>query len=326
MKGVTLAHLRAFVAVAQAGGLGGAAASLHLSVPAVSMRISDLERGAGLPLFERGRALRLTPAGQDFLPCARRVLAAVAEAGDAIARLRRLEGGHVTVGLVETAEHFVPRLIASFRERHPAIEFRLRVGNRQQLGQGLQDAEIDLAIMGRPPESLRALAQDFAPNPLGVLVAADSKWARAPATAQALAQAPFIVREPGSGTRAAMEEFFTAAGIAPPMAMEMGSNETIKQAVLAGLGVAFLSFHTAAGELARGELRALALPGLPVIRRWHIVQREGAVASPAAAAFRAFVVERGGSQVGGLDLLPRRGRRPRRGASAGRGASGIVST
>lgn len=312
MKGVTLAQLRAFVAVVQAGGLGRAAAGLHLSAPAVSMRISDLERSAGLPLFERGRALRLTPAGQDFLPCARRVLAAVGEAGDAIARLRRLEGGHVTVGLVETAEHFVPRLIARFRERHPAIEFRLRVGNRQDLAQGLRDAEIDLAIMGRPPEAQRALAQDFAPNPLGVLAAPDSPWARGPATAPSLAQAPFIVREPGSGTRAAMEEFFAVAGIAPPMAMEMASNEAIKQAVLAGLGVAFLSFHTAAGELARGELKALVLPGLPVVRRWHIVEREGAARSPAAAAFRAFVVERGGSLVSGLDLLPSRRRRGRR--------------
>lgn len=302
MKGLTLRQLRAFVAVAKAAHLGRAAAALHLTQPAVSMQIRDLEAAVGLPLFERaGKGMRPTAAGEEFLGYAKRVFATLKEAGDAIARLRGLQGGRVVIGMVGTAEYFVPGLLARFRQAHPDIEIRLQLGNREQLGRALLDNELDLAVMGRAPAALPASAEAFAANPLAVVASPAHPLARrrrlAPA---ALADQPFIVREPGSGTRAAMQHFFAEHRLAPPAIMEMNSNEAIKQAVAADMGLAFLSLHTAAQELSLKQLRVLDIQGLPLMRRWHIVRLEARALSPAADAFRRFVLVAGESVIANL--------------------------
>ena len=295
MRTPTLRQLKAFVEVAKAAGIGRAAQALHLTQPAVSMQIRDLEAAVGLPLFERaGKGMRLTTTGEYFLVYARRIFATLKEAEDTIARLRGLQGGRVLIGMVSTADHFLPQLLARFRGEHPGVEIRLQVGNREQLAQALHANEVDLAVMGRPPDNLAARSEPFAAHPLAIVAAAGHPLARRRGLAPAaVADQPFIVREPGSGTRAAMEEFFAEHRLAPPAIMEMGGNETIKQAVLADMGLAFLSLHTVAQELARGELRVLDIEGLPLLRRWHIVSQQARTLSPAAEAFRYFVLEEG---------------------------------
>lgn len=259
------------------------------------MQIKELEDAVGLPLFDRrGKTTELTLSGEYLVVYARRVLATLKEADDAMARLRGAQGGRVTIGLVSTAKYFLPRLIAAFRVEHPGVEMRLWVGNREQLGRALHDKDVDLAVMGRPPRELETRAEPFAAHPHAIVASPDHPLARREGMAAAqLQDEGFIVREPGSGTRAVMEAFFRAERIAPSFIMEMASNETIKQAVIANMGLAFLSLHTVGLELKTRELVVLDVNGLPIVRRWHIVNLQAKPLSPAAEALRYFVLERG---------------------------------
>jgi DNA-binding transcriptional LysR family regulator len=293
---VTFRQLRVFTDVAELGSMARAAETLHLTPPAVSMQIKELESQVGLPLFDRhGRTVSLSTAGEYFLVHAKRLLAALKEADDAMARLKRVEHGLLTIGMVSTAKYFVPHLLARFHEDHPGIDVRLRVvGNREQLVALMQAGEADLTIMGRPPREIATRAEAFAPHPL-VFVAPPGHPLLATPQAPVAALAPygFIAREHGSGTRTAMENFFAEHRFAPHIAMEMSSNETIKQAVIAGLGLSFLSLHTVGLEVKTGLLKVLDIAGAPVMRTWNVVHLGSKVLSPAAEAFRYYVIEQG---------------------------------
>ena len=295
MRAATLKQLRAFCAVARHGSFTGAADELHLTPPAVTMQIKELESAVGLPLFDRGaKSVALTMSGEYLLVYVRRVLATLKDAEDAMARLRGAESGRITIGMVSTAKYFLPRLLAKFRAQHRGVEMRLAVGNREQLVRQLHDKEVDLAVMGRPPRELDTRAEPFAAQPHGVVASPEHPLAKRHGIPPSeLASEEFIVREPGSGTRAAMEHFFREHHLSPPQVMEMTSNETIKQAVIANMGLAFLSLHTAGLELATGQLAVLDIVGLPLERRWHIVNIRGKPLSPAAEALRDFVLEQG---------------------------------
>ncbi len=293
---VTFRQLRVFTEVAELGSMARAAETLHLTPPAVSMQIKEVESQVGLPLFDRhGRTVSLSTAGEYFLVHAKRLLAALKEADDAMARLKRIERGLLTIGMVSTAKYFVPHLLARFHEDHPGIDVRLRVlGNREQLVARMHTGEVDLTIMGRPPREIATRAEAFAPHPL-VFVAPPGHPLLATAQAPVAALAPyaFIAREHGSGTRSAMENFFAEHRFAPHISMEMSSNETIKQAVMAGLGVSFLSLHTVGLEVKTGLLKVLDIAGTPVMRTWNVVHLGSKVLSPAAEAFRYYVIEQG---------------------------------
>ncbi|MBA4177632.1 MAG: LysR family transcriptional regulator [Leptothrix sp. (in: Bacteria)] len=293
---ITFRQLRVFTEVAEQGSMVRAAEALHLTPPAVSMQIKELESQVGLPLFDRqGRAVALSTAGEYFLVHAKRLLGVLKDADDAMARLKRVERGLLTIGMVSTAKYFVPHLLARFHEDHPGVDVRLRVlGNREQLVALMQAGEADLTIMGRPPRELNTRAEAFAPHPL-VFVAPPGHplLAQPQAPVGALATYAFIAREHGSGTRKAMENFFAEHRFAPHIAMEMSSNETIKQAVIAGLGLSFLSLHTLGLELRTGLLKVLDIAGTPVMRTWHVVHLGAKVLSPAAEAFRYYVIEQG---------------------------------
>ena len=295
MKSATIRQLRVFASVAKHGSFARAAEEMHLTPPALSMQIKELEKNCELPLFERsGNAVRLTMPGEYLLVYARRIMATLKEAETVMAGLRGAEAGRMTIGMVSTAKYFLPRLLARFRAEHPAVEMRLSSGNREQLVRQLRDNEVDLAVMGRPPRELDTRAEPFAAHPLAVIAAPAHPLARRRnIPPKALESEQFIVREPGSGTRAAMQDFFREQRISPPIAMEMSSNETIKQAVCADMGLAFVSLHTAALELSVGQLVVLDVAGLPLMRRWHIVNIQSKPQSPAAEAFRYFVMERG---------------------------------
>ena len=265
-----------------------------MTQPAVSMQIKELERAVGLPLFDRSaRKIALSTPGEYFLVHARRMLAALKDAADTVARMKGVESGRLTIGIVSTAKYFVPKLLAEFRREHPAVELRLEVGNKQALVAQLLGNEVDLAIMGTPPRELDTRAEPFASNPLVMIAAPEHPLAQ-------LSQVPpgllgnevFLVREPGSGTRASMEIFIKERRIHPAMMIEMSSNETIKQAVMAEMGISFLSAHTMALELNAGLIRILDVDGLPLLRRWHIVNMRAKLLSPAAEAFRYFVLEK----------------------------------
>jgi DNA-binding transcriptional LysR family regulator len=273
-----------------------AAEALHLTPPAVSMQIKELEAQVGLPLFDRqGRNVSLSTAGEYFLVHARRLLAALKEADDAMARLKRLERGLLTIGLVSTAKYFVPQLLARFREEHPGVDVRLRVvGERKQLVELMQAGEVDLSVMGRPPKEIHTRAESFAAHPLVFVAPPGHPLLRGgPHEPSALAPYPIIAREHGSGTRSAMEAFFAERRADLLIAMEMSSNETIKQAVMAGLGLSFLSLHTMGLELRSGLLRVLDIKGAPVMRVWNVVHLASRLLSPAAEAFRYFMLEQG---------------------------------
>ena len=295
MKLPSIRQVQVFASVAKHLSFARAAEELHLTQPAVSMQIKELEAAVELPLFERaGRSVRLTMPGEYLLVYARRVLATLKEAGDVMATLRRAQGGRITIGMVSTAKYFLPRLLARFRAEHPGVEMRLAVGNREQLVRYLHDNEVDLAVMGRPPRELDTRAEPFAAHPLAIIASPEHPLARRREIApKALDSEEFIVREPGSGTRAAMEQFFRDRRVVVAQIMEMSSNETIKQAVIANMGLAFVSLHTVALELSVGQLVVLDVPGLPLMRRWHIVNIQAKPLSPAAEAFRYFVLEQG---------------------------------
>jgi DNA-binding transcriptional LysR family regulator len=291
---VTFRQLRVFVEVVRQGGVQRAADALHLTPPAVSMQIREIENQVGVPLFDRsGRRFVLTTAGEYFLLYARRLLGTLKEAEDAMARLTRVEAGRLTIGMVSSAKYYLPRLLAEFRVRHPGIELRLRLGNRDQLVAAMKAAEVDLSVMGRPPKDWPNRAEPFAPHPHALIVAPGHPFAgEAKVPASALAREPFVVRETGSGTRAALEAYLAAHQLRPEFVMEMDSTEAIKQSVMAGLGVGLVSMHTIGLELRHRLLAVPAVEGLPLMRRWHLVVAAGRVLSPAAEAFRHFLLER----------------------------------
>jgi DNA-binding transcriptional LysR family regulator len=295
LKDATLRQLQILDSAARTLSFSRTAREVHLTQPAVSMQVKQLEHVAGVPLFERmGRRLSLTEAGETLARHAREALRALEDAEDALAALRGLSAGRVRVAVTSTAKYFAPKLIALFARRHPGVRLALSVSNRDAVVAALEANEVDLAVMGRAPEGLDAIASSFAEHPLVVVAPPDHPLARRRGVPlSALDGETFLVREPGSGTRAAMEQFFAEHRIAPRIGMELSSNETIKQAVMAGMGLGFISRHTVGLEVAAGELAIVPAHGLPVLRTWNVVHLRAKRLSPAAEAFRAFVLDEG---------------------------------
>lgn len=295
MKNITFRQLRVFNEVARHLSFSKAAQALYLTPPAVTMQVKELEGHVGLPLFERqGRQVTLTTVGEYMLVYARKMLATLKDAEDAAARLKRVEVGTLTIGMVSTAKYFLPRLVTLFRREHEGVEIKLAVGNRELLVKMLHANEVDIAIMGRPPRELATRAEPFAAHPHVFVAPTDHPLLKfGDQTVESLRPYGFIVREPGSGTRAAMEQFFQSARLEPKVIMEMSSNETIKQAVMAGMGLSFLSLHTVGLELDNKIIAVLDVEGTPIVRAWNCVHTLSKLLSPAAEAFRYFVLERG---------------------------------
>lgn len=294
MKNATFRQLKVFTEVARHLSFIRAAEALHLTPPAVTMQIKELEKHLGLPLFERsGRQVALTTVGEYMLVYARKMLAILKDAEDAAARLQRLEVGTLTIGMVSTAKYFLPRLLAEFQREHEGVEIKLAVGNREQLVKMLQGNEVDIAIMGRPPTELATRAEPFAAHPHVFVAPTDHPLLKLDhPTLEAMQAYGFIVRERGSGTRAAMEKFFERSRMEPRVVMEMASNETIKQSVMAGMGLSLLSLHTMGLELEHQLIAVLDVEGTPIVRAWNVVHTLSKLLSPAAEAFRYFMLER----------------------------------
>jgi len=295
MKNATLRQLRVFESAARHLSLTRAAEELHLTPPAVSIQIRQLEGHAHAQLFERaGRGLRLTQAGEEVLAHARGILGHIVAAEEAIEGLAALEQGLLDVAVINAGDYFFPWLLAAFRERHPRIRVRLSVGNRDELLERLAGHGVDLAVMSHPPADTRFAAEAFAPHPHVIVAAPGHRLAGKRAVPLSrLAAEPLITREPGSATRLAMEQAFGEAGVAPRVEMEIASNETIKQAVAAGFGVGFLSAHAVQQEVALGRLAVIAVRGFPVMRQWYVVHLRGRKLPAITEAFERFVVREG---------------------------------
>jgi DNA-binding transcriptional LysR family regulator len=296
MQNVTLRQLKVFAAVARHLSFARAAEEMNLTPPAISMQIKELESEVGLPVFDRSsRHVSLTMVGEYVLAHAQRVLRSLRDAEDMVARFRGLRTGPLDIGMVSTASYFLPRMLAQFRTDHPGIEIRLRVcNNRDEMVGLLREGVVELAIMGRPPQGWPSRAEPFAMHPHVVLTAPDHAFAHAEeVSARSVAEEGFIVRETGSGTRAALEEYLGHHHLRVRVVMQMSSNEAIKQAVMSGMGIALLSLHTIALELEHGLVAVPNVEGLPVMRRWHVVHNLAKTLSPPAEAFRYFVLEQG---------------------------------
>jgi DNA-binding transcriptional LysR family regulator len=295
----TLRQLHTFIEVARESSVSRAAERLFVTQPAVSMQLHQLEDAFGVALVEPiGRNIRLTSAGRDFLTHAIAALGALKDLEATMADHVGLKHGRLELAVVSTAKYFVPMLLMKFGRLHPGIEVSLKVENREKVLGLLSRNEVDLVVMGSSPEGLKVQATPFATNPLGVVCAPDHPLARVKKVRfEAVAACDFLVREEGSGTRAAMERLFARQKAKLKVIMELPSNETIKQAVMAGMGLGFLSLRTVRQELAGGNLVLLDIPGLPLVGHWYVTHLDPKKLSPAARAFQAFLVEQGGPLV-----------------------------
>jgi DNA-binding transcriptional LysR family regulator len=295
MRNATLRQMRMLAAVVRTGSVTEAATALNVTPPAVTMQLRLLQDLAGLPLVERGPAgMVATEAGRVVAEAAARMEALLAECGAAVAALSGGDQGVVAVGVVSTAKYFAPRALAGFLRLHPGIDLRLSIGNRADVIEGLRALALDIAIMGRPPDDLPVDADFFGDHPHVVVARPDHRLAgRRAIDAATIARETFLVREPGSGTRGLMERFFGAAGVMPRIGMQIGSNETIKQAVIAGLGITFISAHTVEAELSGRRLVVLDVEGLPAVRQWFVVSARQRALLPAARKLRSFLLEEG---------------------------------
>jgi DNA-binding transcriptional LysR family regulator len=294
MRNVTLRQLRILSAVTKTGSMAGAARQLHVTPPAITVQMQQLEETAGLPLIERlGEGTTPTAAGEVLLRAAHRIEALLAECDQEIGQLKGIKGGRVMAGVVSTAKYFAPKALAAFRAQHPGVDLRLSVHNRQETIAALRDLALDLAIMGRPPENLDLENTPLGDHPHIIIAAGAHPLAGRKVSIAGLAEETFFIREQGSGTRMLMESLFRDAGFTPNIGMEIGSNETIKQAVIAGLGIAFISAHTCAVELADGRLTELNIEGLPIMRKWFVVRLREKAVMPAADAMWKFLATEG---------------------------------
>jgi len=290
---LTLRQLKIFESVARHLSFTRAAEELHLTQPAVSMQVKQLEEAVGLPLFEQvGKKVFLTEAGQEMNRYSRTILATLDEAAQVFDEMRGLERGHLRIAVASTANYFVPQLLASFCQRYPGAQVSLDVTNRERLLEALSDNSTDLVIMGKPPESMELVAEVFMDNPLVAIASPAHPLAgQSDISLERLQQETFLIREQGSGTRSATERFFIEHGLSLSATMEMSSSESIKQGVEAGLGLGLLSLHTLEMELALKRLVILDVQELPILRKWYIMHRAGKRLSAVAKSFRSFVLE-----------------------------------
>ena len=283
----TLRQLRLFAALAEHGSVTAAAKACHVTQPTVSMQLKDLTEAVGLTLYERvENRIHLTQAGEDLLRTARSMSDEWAAFVQSVDAMKGLTRGRLRVALASTAKYFMPRILGQFCARHPDIEIALEVLNRDGVIARLRENRDDLHIMSIPPADIALERHPFLPNPLVVIAPASHPLAgRKRLPLARLAKERFILREPGSGTRLTCDAHFERAGFVPDLRLEIGSNEAIKEAVAAGMGIAIMSRHALAGKSAGPGLVILDVAGFPLHSNWWILYPRGKSLSPIATRF-----------------------------------------
>lgn len=295
MKNATLRQLKVFETVARLLSFSRAAEELHLTQPAVSTQVKKLEEHAGLALFEQlGKKIFLTPGGSELLYYCRAIIQQFQEAEDAMTHFKGITGGKLNVAVISAGDYFFPRLLVEFARSHQGVTLNLSVHNREGLLNQLANNLTDLAIMVRPPIDMDTVNEPFAPHPYVIVAAPDHPLVcKKNIPLKRLLQEPFVVREKGSDTWNSMEEGFGGRVNDINIAMEIKSTETIKQAVIAGMGISFLSAHTISLELQAGSLAVLDVEGFPVMLNWYVVHRKNKRLPPVAQAFKNFLLNEG---------------------------------
>lgn len=291
---MTFRQLKVFESAARHLSYTRAAEELHLSQPGVSMQIKQLEDVVGLPLFEQiGKKMHLTTAGREIYAYSKSISHLLDEAEVVLDELKGLQSGRLSISVATTASHFATRLLAAFSQRYEGITISLDITNRASLREQLEANRPDLVIMGQPPEGVEVEAEAFMENPLVMIASPDHPLASERQLAlERFEDEQFVVREKGSGTRSAIERFFAEHKVSFHTGIEMSSNEAIKQAVEAGLGLGIVSIHTLELELETKRLQVLDVKGFPIRRHWYIIQRKGKRLSPGAQAFKTFVLDK----------------------------------
>lgn len=295
MKNATLRQLKVFEAVGRRLSFSRAAEELHLTQPAVSTQVRKLEEHAGNALFEQfGKKIYLTPAGTELLHISRAIIQQFEAAENAMTQFKGVSGGKLNVGVISAGDYFFPRLLVEFASRHAGVTLNLTVHNRAGLLTHIDENLVDLAIMVRPPADLDTVNEPFAPHPYVIVSAPGHRLVgRKKISLTTLRREPFVIREKGSDTRRSMEEGFGDDLHEMKIVMEIRSTETIKQAVIAGMGLSFLSAYTISQELKTGTLSVLGAQGFPLMLNWYVVHRRNKRLPPVAQAFKDFLLSDG---------------------------------
>ncbi|MBA2961483.1 MULTISPECIES: LysR family transcriptional regulator [Ramlibacter] len=314
MRHATFRQLKVFESVARHLSFSRAAEELHLTQPAVSIQVAKLQEHAGLPLFEQmGKRIHLTAAGAEMLRASRNILDQFREVEETLAQFKGVSGGRLNVAVISAGDYFLPRLLVEFAGRHSGVSINFDVCNRRDLLAKLAENQTDLAVMARPPVDADTLNEPFAPHPYVIVAAPAHPLAgkrRIPLAR--VVREPFVTREKGSDTWTSMQEAFGPRLQELNVAMEIRSTETIKQAVIAGMGLGFLSAHTISRELRAGSIAVLDVQGLPLVGNWYVVHRSGKHLPPVAQAFKSFLLADGERLVTeALEAPPPRRRRSR---------------
>ena len=290
---LTFRQLKVFESAARHLSYTRAAEELHLSQPGVSMQIKQLEESVGLPLFEQiGKKMHLTTVGHEIYAYSQSIGHLLDEAEEVLEALKGVSRGRLSISVATTASHFTTRLLAAFSQRYEGVTISLDITNRESLKHQLENNEPDMVIMGQPPEGVDVQSETFMENPLVMIAPANHPLVKdRNIPLKRFEDEHFVVRESGSGTRSAIQRFFNEHGVSFHTGIEMSSNEAIKQAVEAGLGLGIVSIHTLEMGLGNRRLVILNVEDFPIKRHWHIVQRNGKRLSPLAQTFKQFVLD-----------------------------------
>lgn len=301
---ITLKQLRGFDSVIETGSISAAAKQLHLTSPAVSLQIRELEKNVGIPLYERSKiGLKPTAGGQALLDLGKQIQASLIHCSDQLDELTGVDRGVVSVGVVSTARYYAPTVLAAFNKLYPEVKLQLQVGNREITINKLENMEIDFAITGLPPTHFEVRSEYIGKHPQIIIAPPDHEFAdkqRIPLSS--LKDQTFLLREPGSGTRSVADNLFSKNKFSPGAGVEFGSNETIKQAVMVGMGIALISAHTVAAELDARRLVALDVKGLPINRKWFVVKHKNKRLLPSSEALWNFFARSGKNYLPGEAL------------------------
>ena len=304
----TLHQLKVFEATARHGSFTRAAEELYLTQPTVSIQVKQLTKAVGLPLFEQiGKRLYLTEAGQKLLSTCQEIFNGLEQFEMSVADLKGMKQGQLKLAVITTAKYFVPRLLGPFCQRFPGIDISLKVTNHERLRESMLANEDDLYIISQAPDQPDLNIHPFLENPLIVLAPTSHPLARKKnIPIEMLNNEKFIMREPGSGTRKAVEARFKEKDITVKVSLELGSNEAIKQAIAGGLGISILSQHTIISEGTSGEFAILDVQGFPIERHWYVANLAGKQLSVVAETFLQFLLEESPDMA--RKLLPGLGR------------------
>lgn len=295
MKQATLHQLQIFEAIAQYGSFTRAAEEMFLTQPTISQQMKQLTKAMGVPLYEQvGKRIYLTDAGKAVLNVSRDISQRFSELEMTLADIKGLKQGNLRLAAITTAKYFVPRILGTFRQRYPGINISLQIANRQQILDRLANNLDDLYFIGQPPEELDINLRHFLDNPLVVIAPRNHPLAQEKhISLERLAEEPLIMREPGSGTRMAVEDFFAENRLQMRVEMEIGSNEAIKQAIVGGLGLSILSRHSLALEGSQGPLVVLDVEGFPIQKHWYVIYPGSKQLSIVAQAFLEYLLTEG---------------------------------